>query len=166
MTQPMTTPKWFPDEQAHAGPEHLDAGYVEGYDDKAGTNPAEDVALLRELGLNETSTLVDLGAGTGTFALAAAPSCRRVVAVDVSAAMLRQVQAKADQLGLANVECARAGFLSYEHQGEPAAFVYSRNALHYLPESWNQLQSNGAATVGRRGHPLPASGVQVGGSRP
>jgi SAM-dependent methyltransferase len=134
-------PKWFPDELAHAGSEHLDPDYVEGYDDKAATDPDEDVTLLRDLGLNESTTLVDLGAGTGTFALAAAPFCRRVVAVDVSAAML----------GLVNVECVRAGFLSYEHQGEPTAFVYSRNALHHLPDFWKAIALQRIAVMLRPG---------------
>ncbi len=65
----MEAPCWFPDELAHAGDEHLDPEYVLGYDRKAGVDPTEDVALLRNLGLNETHTLVDLGAGTGTLAL-------------------------------------------------------------------------------------------------
>jgi SAM-dependent methyltransferase len=39
----------------------------------------------------------------------------------------------------ANVELVRAGFLSYEHQGAPAGFVYSRNALHHLPDFWKAL---------------------------
>jgi SAM-dependent methyltransferase len=135
----METPRWFPDELAHAGDQHLDPAYVEGYDRKAGTDPAEDVALLRNLGLDGTRTLVDLGAGTGTLALAAAPFCRRVVAVDVSAAMLTLLRAKAERLGVGNVECVRGGFLSYEHRGEPADFVYSRNALHHLPDFWKAL---------------------------
>jgi predicted RNA methylase len=69
----MQTPHWFLDELTHVGSEHVDANYVTGYDYKAGTGPTDDIALLRELGLNETHTLVDMGAGTGTFALASAP---------------------------------------------------------------------------------------------
>lgn len=135
----MTPPTWFPDELDHAGPEHLDPEYVVGYDAKAGTDPAEDVALLSELGLSQASTLVDLGAGTGTLALAVAPLCRRVVAVDVSAAMLHRLEARAGQLSLGNVECVHAGFLTYQHQGEPADVVYSRNALHHLPDFWKAI---------------------------
>src|SRR5689334_15810209 len=123
----VSPPSWRLDELAHAGPEHLDDAYVASYDRKAGTDPTDDVELLRGLGLDERSTLVDLGAGTGTFALAAAPFCRRVVAVDVSAAMLSALGAAAARAGLTNVECARAGFLTYAHRGEPADFVYSRN---------------------------------------
>ena len=140
MTTPSPhSPRWWLDETAHAGEEHLDAGYVAGYARKAGTDPAEDLELLRRRGLDETSTLVDLGAGTGVLALAAAPVCRRVVAVDVSTAMLDALRARAERLGLDNVECVRAGFLTYVHDGEPADFVYSRNALHHLPDFWKAI---------------------------
>lgn len=135
----METPSWFLDELSHAGPEHLDPTYVPGYDHKAGTDPAEDLAVLRALGLNATHTLVDLGAGTGTFALAAAPWCRRVVAVDVSPVMLARLGEKAAQRGITNIERVQSGFLSYAHQGAPADFVYSRHALHHLPDFWKAL---------------------------
>lgn len=130
---------WYLDERAHAGNEHLDPVSVAAYDQKAGTNPAEDVALLRGLGLDEGSVLVDLGAGTGAFALAAAPHCRRVIAVDVSPAMLEVIAAKAEARGMTNLAVAHAGFLTYDHQGDPADFVYSRHALHHLPDFWKAL---------------------------
>jgi SAM-dependent methyltransferase len=130
---------WTLDELAHAGAEHRDPAYIATYDRKAATDPTADVARLRDLGLGARSTLVDLGAGTGTFAIAAAPFCRRVVAVDVSPAMLDALRARSEVAGLANVECVRAGFLTYEHSGEPADVVYSRNALHHLPDFWKAL---------------------------
>ena len=130
---------WFFDEFAHAGDEHLDPVYVAGYDRKARVDPAEDLAALRATGLGAASTLVDLGAGTGAFTLAAAPLCRRVVAVDVSPAMLAALQTKAERQGLGNIEPVHAGFLTYEHSGEPADFVYSRHALHHLPDFWKAI---------------------------
>jgi SAM-dependent methyltransferase len=132
-------PPWLLDEFAHAGAEHLDAAYVAGYERKASYNPSPDVARLRELGLDQTGTLVDLGAGTGVLALAAAPFSRRVVAVDVSAPMLAALAAQAKQRGITNLECVRAGFLTYVHQGEPADFIYSRHALHHLPDFWKAV---------------------------
>jgi ubiquinone/menaquinone biosynthesis C-methylase UbiE len=135
----MERPRWFPDELARAGEEHLDLAYVAAYDRKTGFDPAEDVVLLRRLVLDETATLVDLGAGTGALALAAAPFCRRVVAVDVSEAMLAFGRKEAARLGVDNVEWVRAGFLTYEHRGDPADVVYSRNALHHLPDLWKVL---------------------------
>jgi ubiquinone/menaquinone biosynthesis C-methylase UbiE len=135
----MDTSDWFFDELAHAGDEHLDAHYAAGYDRKAGLDVAAEITLLRDLGLDDQSTLVDLGAGIGTLALAVAPQCRRVVAVDVSSAMLDVLTAKALRLGVENVEPVQAGFLSYEHEGDTADVVYSRNALHHLPDFWKAL---------------------------
>lgn len=135
----METSGWLFDELGHAGREHLDPEYVAAYDCKAGSDAAEEVALLRAVGLNERSTLVDLGSGTGTLALAVAPHCRRVVAVDVSSAMLDAVRAKAGLSGVENIECIQAGFLTYEHRSDPVDFVYSRNALHHLPDFWKAL---------------------------
>jgi SAM-dependent methyltransferase len=140
-----------PDESALAGPEHLDMAYVRGYDRKAGFDPREDLDLLRDGGLHAESILVDLGAGTGTFAVAAAPFCRRVVAVDVSPAMVAAIREKVAELGLANVEPVQAGFLSYEHTAAPADFLYTRNALHHLPDFWKAIALRRMAGMLRRG---------------
>jgi SAM-dependent methyltransferase len=142
---------WALDELAHAGPEHLDAGYVAGYDAKSGFDPAPDLASLRAHGLDAHATLVDLGAGTGRLSRAAAPVCRRVVAVDVSPAMLAALRAEAERSGLANVEYVHAGFLSYEHTGSPADFVVTRNALHQIPDFWKAIALDRIGRVLRPG---------------
>lgn len=147
-TQP---PAWWPDELAHAGDEHLDPEYVATYDRKAQTDPSEDVEILRSLGLTEDSTVVDLGAGTGTFALAIAPCCRRVVAVDISASMLTVMRDKAAQAGVTNLDVAHGGFLSYQHDGDPADVVYTRNALHHLPDFWKTVALARVAAMLRPG---------------
>jgi SAM-dependent methyltransferase len=127
------------DELAHAGREHLDAAYVAGYEAKAGWDPTSDVEHLRELGLDERSTVVDLGAGTGAFSAAVAAHCRRVVAVDVSPAMVAALRSRVARTGLRNVDVVHAGFLSYGHTGEPPDFVFTRNALHQLPDFWKGI---------------------------
>ena len=141
-------PSWYLDELAHAGPEHLDASYVAGYDRKARVDAAAEVA---QLGLSASSTLLDLGTGTGSVALAAAPICRRVVAVDISAAMLAELRRKAEELRLANLEVVRAGLLSYAHQGSPADVVYARHCLHQLPDFWKAIALRRMATILRPG---------------
>jgi ubiquinone/menaquinone biosynthesis C-methylase UbiE len=135
----MQRPDWYLDELAHAGGEHLDPAYVQTYDAKAGTDPMPDVERLRALGLNDESVLVDLGAGTGDFAVTVASFCRRVVAVDVSTVMLEMIRKKAGELNLTNVELVHAGFLSYDHTGDLADFVYTRHALHHLPDFWKAI---------------------------
>ena len=141
----------LPDEVPFAGGEHLDPDYVAAYDRKAAFDPTQDVSLLRRHGLRSDSTLIDLGGGSGTLALAAAPHCRRVVLVDVSAEMVAAAKQKADRLGIANVECVQSGLLRYEHQGSPADFVYSRNALHHLPDFWKALALERVAQMLRPG---------------
>ena len=112
-------------EIARAGPEHLDAAYVAAYDQKAGFDPGPDLEALSARGLGEDSTLIDFGAGTGTLAVDAASICKRVIAVDVSPAMVDAIRPKADEASAQNVECVQAGFLSYEHQGEAPDFIYA-----------------------------------------
>jgi SAM-dependent methyltransferase len=136
------------DELAHAGPEHLDPDFVAAYDRKQGyPDPAEDLAILLEHGLDRAGTLVDLGTGTGQFALAAAPHVRRVLAVDVSPTMLQVVRDRAAEAGLRNVECVQAGFLTYEHLGPSPDAVFTRNALHHLPDFWKTAALNRIATM-------------------
>jgi SAM-dependent methyltransferase len=118
--------EWLLDERAHAGPEHLDPEYVARYDAKAGVDVEETIALLD---LRPELTLVDLGAGTGTIAAAASAHCRRVVAVDPSPAMVEVLRTR-------GLEAVEAGFLTYEHEGDAPDVVYSRHALHHLPDFW------------------------------
>ena len=100
---------WRFDERTHAGPEHLDPAYVAGYDAKSGVDTAAEIALLRANGLHSDATLVDLGAGTGRLAVAAASQCRRVVAVDPSPAMLAAARERANAAGQHNIDFVAAG---------------------------------------------------------
>ena len=124
------------DELATAGRENLDPAHVSQYDEKEDGRAGDEVRLLEEHGLTRDSQVVDLGAGTGQFTLAVAPKCARVVAVDISPVMLARLEAKLDIARVQNVDVVRAGFITYEHAGPPADFVYSRWALHHIPDFW------------------------------
>ena len=136
--------RWWFDELSHAGAEHLDPAYVAAYEHKSPTDWSEDIAALQALGVDETSTVVDLGAGTGAFARAIAPHVARVVAVDVSQPMVAAIRAH-------GVEAVRAGFLTYQHEGAPPDAVYTRNALHHLPDFWKALALERIARLLRPG---------------
>jgi FkbM family methyltransferase len=127
------------DELAHAGDEHLDPAYVAGYEAKAQYDPAPDVAVLVDHGLDESATVLDLGAGTGVFSLAVAAHCRRVVAVDVSPAMVAALRTRVRNAGVDNVDVVHGGFLSYVHHGTAPTFAFSRNALHQIPDFWKGI---------------------------
>jgi SAM-dependent methyltransferase len=122
---------WCLDERDHAGPEHLDPDYVAAYDAKTQLDLDASLGLLRDSGLGSDTTVVDLGCGTGLLAAAVSAEARRVVGVDVSPAMLDIARRRSDE-----VEWVEAGFLTYEHEGEPPRLVHSRNALHHLPDFW------------------------------
>jgi SAM-dependent methyltransferase len=130
----LSTPGWYPGEREHAGPEHLDAAHVAGYDAKTGLDLEDALALLRRHGLGAETTLVDLGCGTGLVAAAAASEAGRVIGVDPSPAMLEVARRRSGA-----VEWIEAGFLTYEHDGDSPQLVHSRNALHHLPDFWKGL---------------------------
>jgi SAM-dependent methyltransferase len=146
----VTPPSWYLDERAFAGPEHLDPGYVARYDAKAGLDLEYALDLLRRHGLGPETTLVDLGCGTGLLAAAASSEARRVVGVDVSPAMLEVARERSS-----DVEWIEAGFLTYEHVGEPPQLVHSRHALHHLPDFWKGV------ALARTHDLLAAGGVLV-----
>jgi len=155
----MSNPAWRLDEVASAGRENLDAVHVALYDQKEDSGARAEVALMLRLGLDERSTVFDLGAGTGQFTLAVAEQCRRVVAVDVSSVMLARLQDKLATATLSNVELVAAGFLSYEHQGALADVVYTRWALHHLPDFWKALALARMRSVLRPGGLLRLSDI-------
>jgi SAM-dependent methyltransferase len=137
---------WRLDERASAGAEHLDPAYVSSYERKSPTDWSAEVAALLAAGVASSSTVVDFGAGTGSFARALSPHVARVVSVDISEAMVGAMRAE-------GLEAVRAGFLTYEHQGGSPDAVYTRNALHHLPDFWKVIALDRIARM------LPPGGV-------
>lgn len=146
-------PGWRIDEKRHAGTEHLDPTEVAKFDEKMPFDPSEEVDVLREFGLSGEDTVVDFGTGTGVFPLAVAEHCDRVVAVDVSKIMLGMVDEKIEDRRTRNVETVHDGFLSYDHRDDPASFVFSKDALHHLPDFWK------AEALKNVGNTLEAGGI-------
>lgn len=130
------TQDWIFDEYRHAGEEHLDPARAARHDERLLFDPTSELELLVELGLSTEDTVVDFGTGTGVFPLAVADFCDRIVAIDISEPMLDVVREKVDEAGIQNIECVHDGFVSYEHEGEPASFAFSKDALHHLPDFW------------------------------
>ncbi len=140
-------PAWWLDELAHAGDEHLDLGYVVGYEAKAGYDPADDVRAVLGHGLSAASTVIDIGAGTGRFAIEIARHCARVTAVDISPAMVAALRRRVAEAEVGNMIVVEGGWLSYEHVDDPVDFVFTRNALHQLPDFWKGIALERVATM-------------------
>ena len=128
---------WYFDEFKMVGVDFEDTAQVEAYDrNQTSSAPEKEQALVTRLGIVPEYTVVDLGAGTGTFAIQAALAGAAVHAVDVSQAMLTYAQNKAQKAGANTVKFHRAGFLTYKHEGNLADVVVAKNALHILPDFW------------------------------
>ena len=151
-----TDEQWLLDELAHAGPEHLDAEFIAGYDRKQGfPDPEPYVAAFERLGLDGNSVVVDLGAGTGQFAVPAARRFGRVIAVDVSPVMVAAIRAKADAAGLGadgltGLSVEQGGFFSFS-PAEPVDGVFTRHALHQVPDFFKAIALQRIADMLRPG---------------
>ncbi|MBD2099744.1 class I SAM-dependent methyltransferase [Leptolyngbya sp. FACHB-261] len=134
-------PAWYFDESKMAGVDFKSIDQVEAFDQKQlSSTPEKEQALVARLGIGSGHTVVDLGAGTGAFAIRAALSGAAVVhAVDISQAMLTYAENKAQQAGVEQIQFHRAGFLTYDHEGNLADFVISKYALHILPDFWKMV---------------------------
>lgn len=136
----ISLPNWYFDETMMAGVDFEDASQVEAFDLKQpSSTPEKEQALVTRLGIIPGQTVIDLGAGTGTFAIQAALAGAAVHAVDISQAMLDYAYRKAQNAGVADVQFHRAGFLTYDHRDRPADLVVTKAALHILPDFWKMV---------------------------
>ena len=141
-------PRWTFDETTPAGVDYRDVAEARRYDDMHQRFRDYEKAaemIVKRLGLGPDSTVIDMGAGTGAFAVYAAQYCKRIYAVDVSQAMLAVCHSKLKEAGLENVVCRVGGFLTYEHKDEWADAMVSVAVLHHLPDHWKQIGLKRAA---------------------
>lgn len=134
----MARANWLYDEMRQVGMDFEDADQVVRYDSRQGTNRDREAGLVKRLGITDDTVVVDLGCGTGSFALEAARSGARVFAIDVSQTMLDFVRSAAAREALDNIQTGHAGFLTFDLSPRSVDVVVSRAALHHLPDFWKQ----------------------------
>jgi ubiquinone/menaquinone biosynthesis C-methylase UbiE len=112
--------------EAQFGPQAR--AYVESAVHSQGADLEAIGALARAL---RPDVALDLGAGGGHVAYALAPHARRVVATDLSPAMLAAVAETARGKGLTNIETAEAAAERLPFADETFDFVASRYSAHH-----------------------------------
>lgn len=135
-------PKWQYNELKQIGVDYTDISEVQAYDlrmKKLRNIQKETQGIIDAVGLNHDHVLLEFGTGTGELAIEVSKRCLKVFAVDVSETMLEYAKQKAQKLGIDNIEYCHAGFLTYEHYGEPLDIVVSQLALHHLPDFWKLI---------------------------
>jgi ubiquinone/menaquinone biosynthesis C-methylase UbiE len=136
-----TQPKWQLDEAKQLTSEYTDLAEVSVYDARRTFTDieAENEKIADNLKLGRDQTVLDMGTGTGEFALVAARHCAKVYAVDLSPAMLDRARQKAAAANLTNIEFHQAGCLTYRHQAGPVDAVVISFVLHQMPDVWKLI---------------------------
>ncbi len=136
----METPAWQYHEPDHPGADFDALAEIYDQDMQKHRDVQTEIAeILDFLDLRPDQSILEIGTGTGEFALAAARHCRKVYAVDLSPGMLRYAGKKAALRAIGNVEFLPGGFLTYQHRGTPPDAVVTQIALHHLPDFWKQI---------------------------
>jgi len=130
---------WQYDEFKQVGTDYSQLEEVANYDSRHSDFrdiKKESNSVLDSLDVSKSDILIDLGSGTGIFAIQAALRAGKVYAVDVSKAMLSHGAETAESEGVSNIEFCHGGFLTYEHDGQLANHIATTFSLHHLPDFW------------------------------
>jgi predicted TPR repeat methyltransferase len=95
-------------------------------------------ALQTRVPLSSTMTVLDFGAGTGLVAAKVAPYVGRLIAVDISEAMLAQLKAKPELAGRVEVVCQD---LLTTPLSERVDLVTSAMAMHHVADTPTLLKT-------------------------
>ncbi|MBU1248845.1 MAG: methyltransferase domain-containing protein [Proteobacteria bacterium] len=133
---------WFYDETSQVGVDYGDKAEADVYDERMERfrNYAQEArTFVEKLNFPDLSriTAIDIGCGTGAFAVHAAKYLKQVHAVDVSGEMLRIARSKAEGMGVSNIHFHQAGYLDFTAP-KPVEVINTKWALHHLPDYWKQ----------------------------
>jgi len=145
---------WQYDELQQVGVNYDNLREVEKYDarmQKLRDIKTEIDALVEATAPTADSVVLEIGAGTGEFAIALAPLCKKICVADVSLAMLEYAQKKAAARKITNIEFRHAGFLTFEQPEEQFDIIFSQLALHHLPDFWKAVALKGVHALLKNG---------------
>jgi ubiquinone/menaquinone biosynthesis C-methylase UbiE len=95
---------------------------------------SDPAAVLAAVDLKPDMDAVDLCSGNGWFTLPMARTARRVLAVDIDAAMLDAARAYLEQHAVANVMYREADAHALPEFVQDADFIFMANAFHGVPD--------------------------------
>jgi len=99
------------------------------YYDESVKNKLIDLNLLKS-----DMTVVDLGAGDGLLSRTAAGYVKKVIAVDISGEMLKELNRKADESGIKNIETIESDGQDVPLKSSSIDMVLANMYLHHIEE--------------------------------
>ena len=104
-----------------------------------GINRKANRALCAAVGelISPADDVLECACGTGLLTAVIAPRCKRLIATDFSAAMLRRAKKKCAKFG--NVQLAQADILHLDYPDESFDAVVAANVIHLLDEPYKAL---------------------------
>ena len=90
--------------------------------------------ILDMIYLDNNTVFVDVGAGTGYFALPAAARVKHVYALDILDEMVEVIQAKTESQHITNLTSLRSGESSFPVDAGTADVVFMSNVFHELDD--------------------------------
>jgi ubiquinone/menaquinone biosynthesis C-methylase UbiE len=91
--------------------------------------------LVEKLGINPGDVVMDFGCGPGFFAVELAKKAERVVAVDLSPAMLKKAQSKAVKAGVKNIEFLQSDGKNIQVEDDSVDLILLVTVYHEVGES-------------------------------
>lgn len=126
------------------------AEYYERYRPKYGTDIIE--LLAKKFRLDGTGSLLDLGCGTGQFAIPLSPLFEEVIAVDADAGMLDVARTCARKAGTRNISWVRGRAEDFFPTEKVFRLVTIGKAFHFMDGTPGSAHPRRAPARGRCGH--------------
>jgi ubiquinone/menaquinone biosynthesis C-methylase UbiE len=122
-----------------------EAGAVQARFDKAAAtwdeNPARlalakniAAAVLQQVPVQESFTIIDYGCGTGLLTLALQPKVKHIIGMDTSPGMLAVLEKKLQALDLSNVETQSLDLTTQPPPAMQVDLIVSAMALHHIAD--------------------------------
>jgi ubiquinone/menaquinone biosynthesis C-methylase UbiE len=89
-------------------------------------------ALFDSISIGRDMTVADIGAGTGYLAFSLSRLCKRVVAIDASAAMLLEAAKKAKEREIGNIEFIQGNVYNLPVDSDSVDMFFSNMMLHHI----------------------------------
>lgn len=130
---------WHYNEYKQVGINFENEDEVRIYDEKfkKQRNVKQELQFIKDvLGISKEHKILEIGTGTGEFAIGLSKFCKKVIAADVSKTMLSYAEKKINALSIKNIELLHGGFLYESYLPESFDSVISSLTLHHLPDFW------------------------------